>query len=321
MGGGTGLATLLSGLKREVGTRISDLAAVVAVTDDGGSSGRLRRDLGMPPPGDIRNCLVALADDADLLARLFQFRFAASDGLAGHSFGNLFLAALTEITGDFPRAILTAEQILSVRGRILPASIVDLHLRGHGVSGQIFEGESEIGAAREPLRRLELVPAEPPAFAPAIAALAVADLVLLGPGSLYTSVLPNLLIPGIRQAIAAARGPVILVMNLMTQPGETDGLSALDHLSALEREIGAGLIDAVLVHRGALDAERLAPYRAQGASPVELDRPAFERRGIALLESDLLAPEGLVRHDPAKLAAAALGAARRLAARRAPAPG
>ena len=310
VGGGTGLATLLSGLKSEVGRAIADLAAVVAVTDDGGSSGRLRRDMRVPPPGDIRNCLVALAGDQELLARLFQFRFAGGDGLSGHSFGNLFLAALTEITGDFAQAIATAEHVLSVRGRILPAATGDLHLRAIGVSGEVYDGESAIGASPERLARLELVPAAPVAFPLAVDAIAAADLILLGPGSLYTSILPNLLIPGIRAALATSRAPVVLLLNLMTQPGETRGLTGLEHLDVLEEHLGRGVVDAVVAHAGEIPEERLAAYRAQGAEPVLLDRAAFEARGLRVVAADLLAEGTLVRHDSDRLAHAALSAAR-----------
>jgi len=306
IGGGTGLAALLSGLKRRVGEEIGEIAGIVAVSDDGGSSGRLRRDLGLPPPGDIRNCLVALADDEDLLARLFQFRFGGGEGLTGHSFGNLFLAALTEITGDFARAVLTAERILSVKGTILPATLANVALAGTTRSGRRLEGESAIGRAGEPIARVELVPAAPAAYPPALAALERADLVLLGPGSLYTSILPNLLLPEIRDALARRRGPCALVLNLMTQPGETDGLDALAHLEAIERHAGAGLIDVVVAHRGEIAAERLAAYRAEGAEPVAVDRAALEGRGCRVVETDLAAPDGLVRHDPERLAAALL---------------
>ena len=304
LGGGTGLAALLSGLKVHVGRGIDDLAAVVAVSDDGGSSGRLRRDFGVPPPGDIRNCLAALADDTDLLTRLFQFRFSGGAGLAGHSFGNLFLAALTELTGDFPQAILTAERILSVRGRILPATLASVHLRGHGVSGRTFEGESLIGRAHERLARIEMVPAEPPAFGPALAAIRDADLVILGPGSLFTSIVPNLLIPEIAGALAATAAPIVLVLNLMTQPGETRGLSGGDHLEALEAHLGRGILDAVLHHAGTLPEERLAPYRAEGAEPVLLGPRDGAAHGVRAIGDDLLLAEGLVRHDPLRLARA-----------------
>jgi uncharacterized cofD-like protein len=311
------LAALLSGLKRRVGEEIGELTGIVAVSDDGGSSGRLRRDLGLPPPGDIRNCLVALADDEDLLARLFQHRFEAGEGLSGHSFGNLFLAALTEITGDFPRAILTAERILSVRGTILPATTADLALRATTVGGRVVEGESAIGRTGEPIARVELVPASPPAYPPALEAIRAADLVVLGPGSLYTSILPNLLLPGIRAALGESRARTVLVLNLMTQPGETDGLDGPAHLAALAAHAGAALLDAVLVHRGPLAEERLLPYRREGARPVHLDAAAAARAGLERLEADLLAREGLVRHDPDRLAAALVAAARDARERRA----
>jgi len=318
VGGGTGLAALLGGLKRRVGREIRELTAIVAVTDDGGSSGRLRREFGVPPPGDIRNCLAALADDSDLLTRLFQFRFAGGEGLSGHSFGNLFLAALTELTGDFPQAILTAERVLSVRGRILPATLAAVQLRGHGISGRIYEGESLIGRAHERLARIELVPAAPAAHPPALAALRDADLVVLGPGSLYTSILPNLLLPELRDALAAAAAPVVLVVNLMTQPGETDGLDAADHLAALEAHVGDGVVDALLAHRGELDEERLAPYRAEGAAPVTVDRAALAAHGVRALERHLVAAGGLVRHDPERLADALLALAPEVSRRPSP---
>ena len=211
---------------------------MVTVTDDGGSSGRLRREFGVLPPGDIRNCIAALADDEDLLTRLFQYRFPNGGGLLGHSFGNLFLTALTGITGDFHQAILTAESLLSVRGKIFPATLTDVRLRARGVSGRVYEGESAIGLSGEELTAVELDPGAPPAFPQAVAALGEADLILLGPGSLYTSILPNLLIPGIRQALAKSRARVVLLLNLMTQPGETDRMMGIDHLTALVRARG-----------------------------------------------------------------------------------
>jgi len=305
VGGGTGLAALLSGLKELVGGAIDDLAAVVAVTDDGGSSGRLRRDFGVLPPGDIRNCLAALADDSDLATRLFQYRFEGGEGLSGHSFGNLFLTALTALTGDFPQAILTAERVLRTRGRILPATLASVHLAAETVGGGRIEGETSIGATRERIARVELVPAEAPAFAPAVEAVLAADLVLLGPGSLYTSILPNLLFSELARGIASTRARVALVMNLMTQPGETDGLTALEHLTALEQHLGRGVVDLVLVHFGQLPADRTAAYRrATGAEPVRLDRAALAAAGVEIVEADLLASEGLLRHDSRKLAAA-----------------
>jgi uncharacterized cofD-like protein len=307
IGGGSGLAVLLSGLKHYVGTAaLAELTAVVTVSDDGGSSGRLRRDFEVLPPGDIRNCIVALADDEDLLARLFQYRFENGEGLSGHSFGNLFLTALTGITGDFYQAILTAETILSVRGRILPATLTDVRLRGHGTSGRVFEGESAVGRSGEALERLEMVPAAPPAFPPALEALAQADLILLGPGSLYTSVVANLLIPEIRRAVAASSARVVLLLNLMTQPGETDGMDAVAHLEAIHRHAGSGVVDAVLVSSSPLPADQVERYALQGASPVGVDRDRLAALGVQVVEADLLAAGGLLRHDPARLAGAVI---------------
>ncbi len=319
IGGGSGLAVLLRGLK----THMSDpdqLTAVVTVADDGGSSGRLRRDYGVLPPGDIRNCIVALADDEDLLARLFQYRFASGGGLAGHSFGNLFLTALTGITGDFYQAVLTAESILSVRGRILPATLTDVRLRGTGLSGRRYEGESAVGLSGERLVDLELLPPSIPAFPPSIEALQRADLILLGPGSLYTSIVPNLLIPGILQAVRRATAKVVLVLNIMTQPGETDRMSALDHLDALEHHVEPvpseeNLVDCVLVNAIRPPAALLEHYAETGSELVSVDREALAERGVTLVERDLLAEDTApaplrgdehIRHDPAKLSRAVL---------------
>ena len=279
---------------------------MVTVTDDGGSSGRLRREFGVLPPGDIRNCIVALADDEDLLARLFQYRFP-NGGLLGHSFGNLFLTALTGITGDFHQAILTAESILSVRGKIFPATLNDARLRGRGVSGKVYEGESEVGLSGEEMAALELDPPAPPAFPPAVAALEGAGLILLGPGSLYTSILPNLLIPGIRQAVVKSKAPVILLLNLMTQPGETDGMMGTDHLGALERHAGGGVVDIVLANSTPIPPHLLTHYAETGSEPVAVQREEMERMGVRVVETDLLAEGDLIRHDSDKLSRAVLG--------------
>jgi uncharacterized cofD-like protein len=309
IGGGTGLSALLRGLKAHVGTeRLRQLTGVVTVTDDGGSSGRLRRELGVLPPGDIRNCIAALADDEDLLTRLFQYRFPNGGGLLGHSFGNLFLTALTGITGDFHQAILTAESLLSVRGKIFPATLTDVRLRGRGISGRVYEGESAIGLSGEELAAIELDPAVLPAFPPAVAALESADLVLLGPGSLYTSILPNLLIPGIRQALLKTRARVVLLLNLMTQPGETDNMKGIDHLRALIRHAGAGIVDAVLASSTEIPAALISHYAETGSEPVAVDRESLEALGVEVHEADLLAADrDLIRHDSEKLARAVLG--------------
>ncbi|HEX2162736.1 MAG TPA: uridine diphosphate-N-acetylglucosamine-binding protein YvcK [Thermoanaerobaculia bacterium] len=314
IGGGSGLSVLLRGLKRAIGAPpgpglpgLGRLTGVVTVTDDGGSSGRLRRDFGVLPPGDIRNCIAALADDTDLLTRLFQYRFPNGGGLAGHSFGNLFLTALTGITGDFYQAILTAEQVLSVRGRIYPATLTDVRLEGVGRSGKVYRGESAIGHSGEPLERVTIEPANPPAFGPAVEAIEQADLILLGPGSLYTSILPNLLIASIRRAVAESPAPVVLLLNLMTQPGETDGMDGLAHLHALRQQTQDPLVDAVLVNSTPPSRELVQRYADLGAEPVAIDRAGFEAAGVRVIETDLLAEGDLVRHDPEKLGRAVLG--------------
>jgi uncharacterized cofD-like protein len=307
VGGGTGLGVVLRGLKRRVAS--GDLAAVVTVTDDGGSSGRLRRDFGVLPPGDIRNCIVALADDEDLLTRLFQYRFANGEGLSGHSFGNLFLTALTGITGDFYQAISTAESILSVRGRILPATLTDVRLRGLGRSGKLYEGESAIGNSGEDLAALHLEPAAPAAFPAALEALEAAACIVLGPGSLYTSILPNLLIPGIQAAIRRSAARVVLPLNLMTQPGETDGMSGMDHLAALDRLVGLDLVDTILVNDALPSPALLEHYAETGSRPITVDLEALQEQGIEVVHRDLLAPGELIRHDPVKLAEAVLDTA------------
>ena len=307
VGGGTGLAVLLRGLKQHVGNRRDLLTAVVTMADDGGSSGRLRRELGILPPGDIRSCIVALASDETLLSRLFQYRFPNGGGLAGHSFGNLFLTALTGVTGDFYKAISASEEILSVRGRILPSTLNDVRLRATGRSGKTYEGESAIGRSGEPLTTVELEPRHAPAFPPAVEALGSADMILLGPGSLYTSVLPNLLIPGIRHAIANSEAKVVLVLNLMSQPGETDHMHAHDYLDVIAQHTGEGLVDCVLVNSTRPQEDLLEHYRLAGAEMVTIDRQAIEQRGVDIIECDLLAQGQLIRHDPDKLSRAVLG--------------
>ena len=241
------------------------------------------------------------------MARLFQYRFSDGEGLSGHSFGNLFLAALTGITGDFYQAILMAESILSVRGRILPATLIDLRLRAKGRSGQVYVGESAIGSAGEPLSEFRVEPTDPEAFPPAVEAIEAADLVLLGPGSLYTSICANLLIPEIAAAVQRTKGTVVLPLNLMTQPGESEGMDAVAHLDEVERYGGKGLIDVLLVNTADISKESLAAYSEERATPVVVDKAAIEARGIGVVGTDLLDDGLLVRHDPDKLSGAILG--------------
>ncbi len=268
VGGGTGLSALLSGLKQHT----SNLTAIVTVADDGGSSGRLRRGLGMLPPGDIRSCLVALADDESLMSRLFQYRFEEGDGLQGHSFGNLFLAALAEVTGDFERAVRESTSVLKVRGQVLPATLQSVTLHAELQGGERVEGESTITAADRLPLRVWLEPERPAAVPQALEALAGADMIVLGPGSVYTSIVPNLLIPDVREAIKRSRARVVYVCNVMTQPGETDGYSAADHLRAIYRHGAAGMVDDVLVNDTPATPDLAASYGAHGATAGERRR-------------------------------------------------
>jgi uncharacterized cofD-like protein len=252
IGGGTGLSTLLRGLK----TYSANITAIVTVADDGGSSGRLRREIGVLPPGDIRNCLAALASEEKLLTELFQYRFSAGDGLTGHSFGNLFLTAMSEITGDLEQAIAASSDVLAVRGKVLPATLSDVRLWADLADGRSIEGESNITKAGGSIIKIGCTPANPPALPRVIQAIKEADYIIIGPGSLYTSVIPNLLVPEIAEAIASrCRGgetppvPCIYVCNIMTQPGETQGYSVSDHIRAIDAVCGQRLFSAVLVHK------------------------------------------------------------------------
>jgi uncharacterized cofD-like protein len=301
IGGGTGLAALLGGLK----LFSSNLTAVVTVADDGGSSGLLRRDMGVLPPGDIRNCLVALADDESLLGRLFQYRFP-DGGLKGHSFGNLFLAALTAVTGDFELAIAESTSVLKVRGKVLPATLEDVQLHAQLEGGEQVAGESTITAhERQPLR-VWLSPESPLPLPQSLEAIARADLVVLGPGSLFTSVIPNLLIPGVREALRSTHARIVYVCNVMTQPGETDGFSAADHVEALHRHGAAGLIDAVLVNDTPVTGELAEAYALQGAGPVTVDDERLRELGVHVMHAALAAGSNVFRHDPARLSRALL---------------
>lgn len=296
IGGGTGLSTLLRGLKKYS----ANITAIVTVADDGGSSGRLRREQGMLPPGDIRNCLAALADEEKLVTELFQYRFSTGEGLAGHSFGNLFLTAMTHITGDLERAIRASSEVLSVRGRVLPATIEDMVLYAHLEDGRYVEGESQITAARGKISRIGCKPPSPKAVPQSVADIFEANLLILGPGSLYTSIIPNLLIPEIAEALISRQVPCIYVCNIMTQPGETDGFTVSDHVHKIEEVVGQDIIDLVIVQKTPPSPPTLDAYRHSGADFVHLDR---ERLGCPILSAEvMLEQNGKVRHDSDKLA-------------------
>jgi uncharacterized cofD-like protein len=302
VGGGNGLAALLRGLKAHT----SNLTAVVTMADDGGSSGLLRRHMGMPPPGDLRNCLVALADDESMMSRLFKYRFPQDGGLQGHSFGNLFMAALTEVTGDFELAVQESTQVLKVRGRVLPSTLDNVVLHAQLEGGDRVSGESTITAADRLPRRVWLTPDPPRALPQALAALAKADLVVLGPGSLYTSVIPNILIPEIRDALLGTRAWVVYVCNVMTQAGETDGYTAADHLDALQRHGLSGVIDVVLVNDEPVSEDLLDSYAREGARPVVVDAGRMRDMGVRVAHAPVIAQSQVVRHDPERLAHALL---------------
>ena len=297
VGGGTGLSTMLRGLKEYT----TNITAIVTTTDDGGSSGRLSEELGVLPPGDIRNNLVALADTEPLMEKLFQYRFSQGNGLAGHSFGNLFLAAMTDITGDFQEAIRLSSRVLAVRGLVLPSTLNRVVLEAEFTDGTRAKGECNIVAQRKHIRRLQLDPRPEPTEL-AISAIHEADLIILGPGSLYTSVLPNLLVPEITDAIAQASALKLYVCNIMTQPGETDGYKASDHVRAVFDHVGFPIVEYVVINNESLSPELAARYANEGAYPVEVDVEALRALGCKPVVSPLLNGRELARHDPGKLA-------------------
>ena len=310
LGGGTGLSTVLRGLKEYVAERkkekarrpIGDLAAVVTVTDDGGSSGRLRREYRVLPPGDIRNCMVALSKDEHLLGQLFQYRFPAGRGLAGHSFGNLFLTALTNVTGDFPKAVQVSARVLAIRGRIFPSTDQNVTLEAELEDGTRVAGETNISRSRKAIRRVRLVPRRVQPVPEVLAAIREADLILVGPGSLYTSILPNLLIEQVVEAIVHSRATCVYIANLMTQPGETQHYSVADHVRAIYEHTRKGFFDFVVVNRKPVAPRMLRRYGAQGAEPVDPSFAVLEQMGLSCVTGDLLQQDGVIRHDQRRLA-------------------
>ena len=296
LGGGTGLSTLLRGLKGYS----ANITAIVTLADDGGSSGRLRQQLGIAPPGDIRNCIAALADAEPLMTQLMQYRFPPGSGLDDHAFGNLFIAAMTAVTGDFEEAVRESNRVLAVRGQVLPATSVPLNLAATLESGRRLSGQASISGADEPIAEVTIEPADVRANPEAIERILEADLVVVGPGSLYSSVLPNLLISDIRDAVAAANGIRAYVCNVATQPGETGFYSAAQHLEALIDHVGDGLFDYVLLNDNH-EARRPDGWMGQ---PVQVDVRRLEGFEVTIVEEDLVDVSNAHRHDPAKLAAA-----------------
>jgi uncharacterized cofD-like protein len=301
VGGGTGLSTLLRGLKEYS----SNITAIVTVADDGGSSGRLRREIGVLPPGDIRNCLAALADEEELLTELFQYRFEAGTGLVGHSFGNLFLTVMSEITGDLEQAVMASSKVLAISGKVLPATLSDVSLWAEMEDGRLIEGESNIPLAGGKIKNIGCMPANPPALPAAVKAIREAEYIIIGPGSLYTSIIPNLLVPEIRDAIAKADVPRIYVCNIMTQPGETEGYSVADHIREIDRISKQKLFDAVLVHRKPPTALSLRKYALENSHPVYLDRQEIAKLNRRIVMANVMEEDevkGRVRHSSSQLA-------------------
>ncbi len=310
IGGGNGLSTLLSGLKKYVAADdtetvwLQNLAAVVAVSDDGGSSGRLRDELQMPPPGDIRNCMVALSEDSHLLSKLFRHRFRGSGELGGHSFGNLFLAALSEITGDFTEAVRLSSEILASKGHIYPATVSDVRLAAELFDGSIVRGETNISKVGNSIKRLRLEPENCQPMPETLAAIADADVITVGPGSLFTSLLPPILVEGVSEAIADSAAVKIFICNLMTQPGETDGFSARRHLEIVREYAPALDFDFIVVNNHPISQEQLARYTEEGAVQIGLADSISPKtvQNTEIVYGNLLDGDEKVRHHPEKLA-------------------
>lgn len=312
IGGGTGLSTLLRGLKR----RTRNLTAIVTVSDDGGSSGRLQKELGVLPPGDIRNCLVALADNEALVTDLFRYRFEEGEGLTGHSFGNLFLAAMTGITGNFDAAVKESSRVLNIVGRVLPATLAVVRLCAELDDGTIVEGESNIPKAQRPIRRVFFDPPMVEPLEEALDAIRNADAIVMGPGSLFTSILPNFLIERITEEVARARGVKIYVCNVMTQPGETENMTAAQHVEALFDNAGARVCEYVVVNDEPPQKLRQT-YAEEGQVPVMPDTDRIEAMGLEAVKADMISENEKVRHDSDKLADVVVDVIERAVAERA----
>jgi uncharacterized cofD-like protein len=299
VGGGTGLSVLLSGLK----AYSSNISAVVTVADDGGSSGRLRQQFDVLPPGDIRNCLVALADAPALMRDLFQFRFDKNSEFSGHSFGNLFLTVMTRLTGDFEKAIKETSKVLALRGQVIPSTLDNVKLVAYYRDGSTVVGENLIPKALKPISKVTLIPGQPLATPDALKAVKEAQIIVLGPGSLYTSIIPNLLIKEISQTIAESGAIKVYVCNVMTQPGETDNYTVSDHIKALASHSWPHILDYCVVNNGEVPQEVLERYSKQNSQLVINDRRKVENMGYRVVEEDFtMIQDGVIRHDPERLA-------------------
>jgi len=312
IGGGTGLSTLLHGLKRyALEPREIEITAVVTVTDDGGSSGRLRREFDVLPPGDIRNCLVALSEDEATLSKLFQYRFSEGRGLKGHSFGNLFLTALTNQTGDFATAVKVSSEILASLGRIYPSTDANVVLEAELENGRIVAGETKISKSRSRIKCIRLRPRVCKPLLETLEAIERADLITFGPGSLFTSVIPNVLVQGIPQAIRRSKALRAYFTNLMWQPGETIGFRASDHVEAIHRHAGVELLNVAVVNTRSISAKQRRKYAAEQVQSVVNDVDRLARMGLQVVAEDLLGEGDIVRHDPRATAEIAVTLARR----------
>ncbi len=299
VGGGTGLAMLLSGLKEYS----SNITAIVTVADDGGSSGRIRKQFDMLPPGDIRNCLVALADASTMMRDLFQFRFEEGSELAGHSFGNLFITVMTRLTGDFEKAVRETSKVLALRGQVIPSTLENVTLVAKYEDGSITEGEYNIPRAHKVIKKVYLNPISPQAALEAVKAIKEAEIIVLGPGSLYTSIIPNLLLKDIADSTVASRAIKVYVCNVMTQPGETDGFSASAHVKKLVEHSHPRIIDYCLLNSGKIPQDIQKRYESEQAYLVANDKKAIHGMGYSVIEEDIVSiKDGLVRHDTMKLA-------------------
>lgn len=303
IGGGHGLSTMLRGLKKYT----KNITAVVTVADDGGGSGMLREDLGMLPPGDIRNCILALANTEPTMDRLLNYRFTEGS-LAGQSFGNLFLAAMCGISGSFDEAVHKMGDVLAITGKVLPVTNQNVHLEAQFQNGSTCLGESKIFYAKKVnncrIRQVRLLPEHPQALPESLEAIAEADLILMGPGSLYTSIIPNFLVDGISEAVAGSKALKILVMNIMTQDGETEGYTGADHVRALIDHALPGVVDVCIANNATIPEQTLQPYLEEGVEPLRLERKAIEAMGIAVREFRLATGKRYIRHDPHALAKA-----------------
>jgi uncharacterized cofD-like protein len=312
IGGGTGLSTLLHGLKRyAVEPREIEITAVVTVTDDGGSSGRLRREFDVLPPGDIRNCLVALSEDEATLSKLFQYRFSGGKGLKGHSFGNLFLTALTDQTGDFAMAVKVSSEILAILGRIYPSTNANVALEAELENGRIVTGETKISRSRSRIKCIRLRPRVCKPLPETLEAIERADLITFGPGSLFTSVIPNVLVQGIPQAIRRSKALKAYFVNLMWQPGETIAFRASDHVEAIHRHAGLELLNVAVVNTRSISAKQRRKYAAEQVQSVVNDVDRLTRMGLQVVAEDLLGEGDIVRHDPRATAEIAMALVRR----------